>query len=107
MTKLQEAIDNHDVVITGEGRIDNQTGYGKVVASVAAMVDHAKGKRLIGVAGLVEGSKENVRKHYGMEKLFSVREYAKNDEDSIRNVATYLKLIGRQVLLTSTPNDTP
>jgi glycerate 2-kinase len=98
MTNLQEAINNHDVVITGEGRIDSQTGYGKVVASVAEMVHQTKDKQLIGVAGLVEGSKENVKKHYGMEKLFSVREYAKNDEDSIRNAATYLKMIGKQVV---------
>ena len=107
MTGLQSAINDHDMVITGEGRIDSQTGYGKVVASVAQMVHQAKGKRLIGVAGRVDGPVEDIRKQYGMERLFAIRDFAKNDEDSIRNAAAYLKIIGKQVLQPEAPADSP
>ena len=107
MTGLQAAINDHDVVITGEGRIDSQTGYGKVVASVAQLVSQAKGKRLIGVAGRIDGPAEDIRKQYGMERLFAIRDYASSDEDSIRNAAAYLKIIGKQVLRHGAPADAP
>jgi glycerate 2-kinase len=112
MTKLHEAINTHEVVITGEGRIDSQTDYGKVVASVAEMVRKTNGKRLIGVAGRIEGHAGDIKKQYGMERLFAIRNFAKNDEDSIRNAAAYLKIIGKQVLLIwhlliVLPEDTP
>ena len=107
MTGLQAAINDHDVVITGEGRIDKQTGYGKVVASVAQLVHQANGKRFIGVAGRIDGPEEEIRKQHGMERLFAIRDYAKNDEDSITNAANFLKIIGKQVLLPGTPFDSP
>jgi glycerate kinase len=41
-----------DIVITGEGRLDAQTSYGKTTAGVAAMA-RAHGKRVIAIAGSV------------------------------------------------------
>jgi glycerate kinase len=51
---LREAIDEAELVITGEGSLDAQTGYGKTVAHVAALASEA-GRPCLVVAGRVEG----------------------------------------------------
>jgi glycerate kinase len=49
---LDEAISRADLVVTGEGRLDSQTGYGKTVAHVAARAA-ALGRPCVAVAGSV------------------------------------------------------
>jgi glycerate 2-kinase len=96
LTGLETEVSACDIVITGEGRIDQQTTYGKLVSSVAGMVKkHNKG--LIGVAGRVDGNKELVRAELGMNALFSIREMATSDEDSLQNASWYLKTIGKTI----------
>jgi glycerate kinase len=51
---LREAIASADLVVTGEGAMDGQTGYGKSVAHVAALAAEA-GVPCVAVAGIVEG----------------------------------------------------
>lgn len=51
---LFEQIENADVVVTGEGRLDAESFDGKVVGGVAAMATEV-GSRLIIVAGEVDG----------------------------------------------------
>lgn len=50
---LDARIRSADVIITGEGRLDAQTAYGKTAARVATMARDA-GKRVIAVAGQVD-----------------------------------------------------
>jgi glycerate 2-kinase len=57
VTQLSDRIAQADVVITGEGRIDSQTLFGKGPAGVAAMAA-AQGKPIIGIGGSVEDSAE-------------------------------------------------
>ena len=52
---LAERISNADLVITGEGRLDTQSAYGKTVAGVAALAEDAS-VPCLAVAGLVQGS---------------------------------------------------
>ncbi len=52
---LFEQIEQADVVITGEGRLDAESFDGKVVGGVAAMAAEV-GARLIVVAGMIDGS---------------------------------------------------
>jgi glycerate kinase len=49
-TGLPEAIRQSDVVITGEGRLDEQTLEGKAPSGVARLV-RAAGKRVFAIAG--------------------------------------------------------
>jgi glycerate kinase len=49
---LEAQIGRADVVITGEGRLDGQTQYGKTAAGVAAMA-RSQGKRVIAIAGQI------------------------------------------------------
>ncbi len=53
-TRLDERISRADLMLTGEGRLDSQTAYGKTVAGVAAMA-RAHGKRVGIVAGSITG----------------------------------------------------
>ena len=52
---LAERIAESDLVLTGEGRLDTQSAYGKTVAGVAALAGAAD-VPCLAVAGLVEGS---------------------------------------------------
>ena len=52
---LAERIAEADLVITGEGRLDTQSAYGKTVAGVAALARDAR-VPCLAVAGLLEGS---------------------------------------------------
>ena len=53
--QLADRIAKADLVITGEGRLDTQSAYGKTVAGVAALAKQAN-VPCLAVAGLVEGS---------------------------------------------------
>ena len=51
---IEDEVMRADVVVTGEGRIDEQTAHGKLVAALAALC--AKhGKRLVALCGAVRG----------------------------------------------------
>ncbi len=52
---LADRIHRAKIVITGEGRLDRQTGYGKTTAGVARMAREA-GKRVAAIVGSVEQS---------------------------------------------------
>ena len=56
---LRSAIAEADVVVTGEGSIDAQTGYGKTVAYVAALAAEL-GRPCLAVAGSLDGLPEGV-----------------------------------------------
>jgi glycerate kinase len=51
---LRAAIAAADLVVTGEGRLDAQTGFGKTVAHVAALAREV-GRPCVAVAGAVDG----------------------------------------------------
>ena len=94
LTRFEEAIRESEIVITGEGRIDTQTAYGKVVASVAAVTSRER-KPLIIVAGLAEGDRQVMKDRYGAAAVYSLMDIASGREDSISNAPDYLRKIGR------------
>lgn len=55
--RLKERVARADLVITGEGRLDTQSAYGKTVAGVALLADAAN-VPCLAVAGLVDGLAE-------------------------------------------------
>jgi len=57
---LRAQIEAADLVITGEGRLDAQTAYGKVVAHVAALCDEV-GRPCLAVAGAIQGMPPGIR----------------------------------------------
>lgn len=59
LVDLHAAIAEADLVVTGEGSIDAQTGYGKTVAHVAAVAAEL-GRPCLAVAGRVDGQPDGV-----------------------------------------------
>jgi glycerate kinase len=67
---LEGALAGADLVITGEGRIDGQTIYGKAPAGVARLAK-LRGLPVIGFAGSLTTDAEIVHEH-GLDAIFSV-----------------------------------
>jgi glycerate 2-kinase len=57
--RVEDAVKDADVVFTGEGRIDEQTKHGKLVAALASMC-RRHGKRLIAFCGDARGTIDGV-----------------------------------------------
>jgi glycerate kinase len=100
---LEGALTGADLVITGEGRIDGQTIYGKAPAGVARLAKQ-RGLPVIGFAGSLTTDAEIVHDH-GLDAIFSVvnrpcslgeafRDAAHNLRMTARNVAATIKLAG-------------
>lgn len=69
MTQLEERISSADVVLTGEGRVDSQTAYGKVPQGVAK-VAKKYGKPVIVIAGSTKGDLTPLYQ-VGMDAVFT------------------------------------
>lgn len=93
---LADVIKDADLVITGEGRIDSQTIYGKTPVGVARIAKQFN-KSVIGIAGCLSSDCDVVYGH-GIDAVFSVvprsvtlaqafQEAAFNVEQTARNVA--------------------
>lgn len=61
-TGLRQKIEDSDVVITGEGKLDAQTLHGKGPAGVATMAREAR-KKVVAIAGVVEPASEHLFDH--------------------------------------------
>ena len=96
LTGFHSAIDSASLVITGEGKLDAQTKYGKVVSSIA---HHTNNKEipLIVVCGTTKDDPAEIAKSLHIAQLYSLRDRAKNDDDSIKNAKRYLKQIGEDI----------
>lgn len=109
VTKFSEKVQNADLVITGEGKIDGQTVFGKTpigVANVAKKYDIP----VIGIAGTLANDSHIVYDH-GIDALFSsvpgiiskeesMKDAAENIEKVATNIAILFK-IGRNSMKTN------
>lgn len=57
LINLENEIEEGTVVITGEGKLDDQSLHGKVISGISQRVDSTKGKVVV-VCGKLEGEKE-------------------------------------------------
>jgi glycerate kinase len=92
-TQFGEQVRLADAVITGEGKLDQQTLSGKVVAGVARMAKRY-GKPLIGVAGVNELSLQE-SEQLGLRAVFSIVDAA-GEDDPFGNASIILKRIGAE-----------
>lgn len=86
LANLKQKIAWADCIITGEGKIDQQTFFGKMISEIIHQSQH---KNLFIIAGTKEENlplPENV-------SIFTLESLAKNHEDSIQNGLFYLKKI--------------
>ncbi len=86
LSNIKEHILSADYIITGEGRLDNQTLQGKVIQGV---IQKAQNKKIIVFCGQNKLNKNQV-KNSGIDRVYSIIDIAKNEHDAIINAATYL-----------------
>lgn len=95
VNRFSEALRGADLVITGEGRIDRQSLWGKTISGVA----RAAGEQGIPVYCLVGclGDPREELLAMGIADILEVRERARSTEDAMQNAAQYLTLMGAEL----------
>ena len=91
---LEATIAAADAVITGEGRLDAQTAYGKTASRVAG-ISHKHGKRIAIIAGSIEGDANAHRETYDIIEV--LRQPAMSVEDAMRDAKEHLVVAAERV----------
>ena len=103
--ELEKRIRTADLVITGEGRMDEQTRYGKTPFGVASLAKQWR-KPVIGVAGSLEPGAGILYLH-GFDLLMPVQEKPVDLAEAMDNAAGMLRRTGeriaRMLILSSMP----
>jgi len=87
--RLEERVQKADLVVTGEGKLDFQTGFGKVPFGVA-QVAKRHGKPVIAIAGQLGEGSENCR-NWGIDACFSILNRPMSEREAMENALTLLK----------------
>ncbi len=91
LTHLEQKIQDADLVITGEGRLDSSSVNTKVVGSMSSLCRQYK-KPLIAIVGACDLEQSVLDKAH-IQQVFTVMSLAKNQEDAIQHPARYLSMI--------------
>ncbi len=95
---LETAVQDADLVITGEGRIDSQTIHGKTPIGVARMAKRY-GKPVIGIAGCLAPD-AGVVHEYGIDAAFSVLSQISTIEEALSHAAVNVRTASRNIAAT-------
>ncbi|KAB5606381.1 glycerate kinase [Bifidobacterium jacchi] len=95
---LDEAVRWADVVFTGEGSVDAQTGFGKTPAGVAGMAKR-HGRPVIAIAGHVGGGVEGLYGK-GIDAIFGTAPGAASLDELLRDAAVNVAFTAEQVVRT-------
>jgi glycerate 2-kinase len=92
---LEKSLEGADWLITGEGRLDNQTAFGKAPIEVARAA-RARGVRVIGVAGaLGDGWETLLKKEF--DAIFSISEGPMPLDEALRRAPKSLERLGQSL----------
>lgn len=86
---LEEAIKNNDFIITGEGKIDQQTLFGKTPFGVAQLAKKHQ-KPLIALCGTL-GKDTDILQQYGFSLLFPIKTPSISLANAIKNAPLLLE----------------
>lgn len=89
-TPLEQAIRDSDIVITGEGRTDAQTAYGKLVMRVG-MLSKKYDKPVICISGAVTKDAE-ILKNHGITAMFAISRGPLTLQESLKQSKSLLYL---------------
>ncbi|MGG1242047.1 glycerate kinase [Bacillus cabrialesii] len=92
---FENEVQDADLVITGEGRIDSQTIYGKTPIGVAKAAK-SYDVPVIGIAGSISRDSDAVYQH-GIDALFSIVPGAVPLEDAFEHAAEYMERTARDI----------
>ncbi len=93
--KYIEKLENADLVITGEGRIDNQTEFGKLPQIVAKTAEQ-NGVKCIAIAGSSTATKESLD-NMGIKEVYQLIDYAPLDE-CLSNPESVIKMVLKNII---------
>ena len=93
VVQLEKLINNCDLIITGEGKLDSQTNKGKVISGICKIAKKYH-KPVIAVCGYEE---KNISNKLGIKKVFAIRDRANSLNDSINNAGEYITEIGSEI----------
>ncbi len=102
--KLTDAVQDADLVITGEGRIDSQTIHGKTPIGVARTAKRFN-KPVIGIAGCLAYDCVVVHDH-GIDAVFSVVSRSVSLAEALAEATINIELTARNVAAVYTLNPT-
>ena len=92
LARFREHLSGAAVVITGEGKIDLQSLYGKIPGTVASLCR----ERNIPVYAIVGLAEKQAIPYF--DKVFTLVTYARSVHDSITNASHYLKLAAQAMI---------
>lgn len=94
-TNFKNLVQDADLVITGEGRIDSQSIYGKAPIGIAKVAKEY-GVPVIAIAGSL-GSDAHVVKDYGIDAVFSVVNTPCTLDDALKNAAKNVQITAKNI----------
>ena len=94
--RLDEALDGADLVLTGEGKMDASTSFGKVPVGVARRA-RKKNVPAVGVAGSLAGDLANLYEE-GFLALFGLPTMPMSLDESMRNAYNLLVFSSEQII---------
>jgi glycerate kinase len=89
-TRFEEKLVRADLVLTGEGKLDSQTRFGKVLSGVMRYTV-AYGKPLVGVVGTVEGNEEDFLGPDGLYSLSSLVDRSTSADVAMEDAARLVR----------------
>lgn len=87
--KLDERVQTADLVITGEGKLDFQTGFGKVPYGVAKVAKRYR-KPVIAIVGQLGEGSENCRE-WGIDACFAITNKPMSEQEAMKDTLTLLR----------------
>ena len=93
--RLEEALCDADLVITGEGRLDSQSIHGKTPIGVARVAKRHS-LPVIGIAGSLSKDYQVVHRH-GIDAAFSVLDRIVTLDEALTEAADNLEVTARNV----------
>jgi glycerate kinase len=91
--EFDELLKNADLLITGEGRMDAQSRFGKLPVEVAKRAFKAE-VPVIAIAGTID---KEIRNLDIFRQMFALSDIAKTKEDAIKNAAFYVEQIANNL----------
>jgi glycerate 2-kinase len=99
--ELDKQLQWADIIITGEGRIDSMTRFGKSPAGIA-MLAQSYHKTVIGIAGSLGEDYEELY-HYGFSAIYSIADRPITLEESIRKAPELIQNTVQKIVKTLKP----
>ncbi len=93
--RLPERVQRADIVITGEGRLDFQTGFGKVPYGVAQVAKRF-GRPVIAIAGQLGEGAERCRE-WGIDACFAITYKPMSEAEAMRETLSLLRRTAEEV----------